>query len=110
MIENCNNSAEQLPSPIKVTKVTIFVAIVLTILHVPISTALVGGRQLILGELIGNAIGPIVFGLLVALLFQIFGKYRNSRSRWKIYSWTLAILLISNFVRLVQMVVPTANS
>ncbi len=62
-----------------------------------------GGR---IGELIGQSIGVIILALLVVAIFQLFKRFRNQRSRWKIYSWTIFIVCLSNIIRYVQSVVP----
>ena len=55
-------------------------------------------------EAFGFATGTCLIGLIVVVLFQIVGRYRNSRSRWKIFMWTQFIVLIGQigpFLRVV---------
>lgn len=88
---------------------SIILALVLTLVNsfLALSNALLrnrveGGRDLIAGEMIGSIIAPILVGLVVVALFQFAQKYRNSRSRWKIYCWTLLVLFVVSVSQLFQ--------
>ena len=95
--------------PQKTTKLTIAIAIILTLLNMLIAPAVMGARfdPQRWGEFLGTLLGPILFGLFVVAVFQIGLRFRNQRSRWKIYCWTLAILLLANFSRIAQNVAQT---
>ena len=45
-------------------------------------------------EAVGAAIGATFIGIIVVVVFQIIGRFRNSRSRWKVFTWTQFIVLI----------------
>lgn len=106
--------SNETPDPRKATKLIIFFAVILTACGVllgfvvGLSTGVgQGGR---IGELIGQSIGVIIFGLLVVALFQLFKRFRNQRSRWKIYCWSVFIAILGQVGNLVQAVAPVAGS
>jgi len=43
-------------------------------------------------------------GMIVVGLFQIGKKFRNQKSRWTIFNWTLVVLLVVRISEIVQMV------
>lgn len=54
------------------------------------------GQPANLPMLVGMAVGRSVFApLIVLLLFQIFARFRNERSRWRIFLVTSLLLLVS---------------
>jgi hypothetical protein len=95
----------------RASKLTIAMSFAITLLNIIIAPAVMGSGfdSQRWGEFVGTLIGPVVFGLLVVVSFQLFKKFRNHRSRWKIYCWTVAVLFISNFARLAQTIVPSSN-
>ena len=111
MTEELNTAKESNGKTQRANILVISMSAVFTFLNIIIAPAVMGikfnGERW--GEFVGTLIGPMVFGLLVVVFFQIFKKFRNHRSRWKIYCWTLAILLISNLARLAQTIVPPSN-
>lgn len=92
-------------------KTTIAISLVFTLLNMIIAPSVMGSRfnSQRWGEFVGTLIGPIVFGLLVVAFFQLFKRFRNNRSRWKIYGWTVAVLLVSNLVQLAQKIATASN-
>jgi len=100
--------------PRKVTIPIVIIAIVLTLLGVApgylmgVSKGIgQGGR---IGELIGQSIGVVVMAFLVVAIFQIFKRFRNQRSRWKIYCWSIFIVCFSSTLRFLQDLVPISTS
>lgn len=59
------------------------------------------------GELLGRALSPFVFALVVIGVFRLFGKARTRRSRAVIAVWTLVVLIFGQFGTLAQQVVPS---
>ena len=55
-------------------------------------------NSLVIGQIVGAFIVPI----LIVCLFQIFKRFRNSRSHVNILIWTLAILCLSTILGLVD--------
>ncbi|WP_346839960.1 hypothetical protein [Microbulbifer sp. SAOS-129_SWC] len=43
---------------------------------------------------IGGAFGSIIPALVVVALLQIFKRFRNSKSRWKIFAWSQVVFLV----------------
>ncbi len=94
------------PAPRKVSMLIVVIAGILTVYGV-LQGYVTGMRAGIgeggrIGELIGQSIGVIVMALMAVAIFQIFKRFRNQRSRWKIYSWTIFIVCLSNLIRLAQ--------
>jgi hypothetical protein len=50
--------------------------------------------------LIGSAAGPLIFPLLIALLFSIGRRFRNQRSRTRVVFWTSVVILLSSLAQL----------
>jgi len=98
--------------PKKASKLTVAIAVIFSVLNILIAPAVVGARfnPQRWGEFLGTLIGPIILGLLVVAIFQLAKRFRNNRSRWKIYTWTMAIMLIANFSRVAQNVAATLPS
>ena len=111
MTEELNSAIAPDRDAPRAKKTTIAIALLFTLLNMVIAPAVMGTRfnSQRWGEFVGTLIGPIIFGLLVVALFQLFKKFRNHRSRWKIYGWTVALLLISNLVQLAQRIAPSSN-
>jgi hypothetical protein len=53
---------------------------------------------------IGGSLGALIPALLVVLLFQIGKKFRNSKSRWKIFMWSQAIFLLGQITTLLKFI------
>ena len=54
--------------------------------------------------LIPLVLGSIFPACLFVLIFQIWKRFRNSRSRWKIYSWCQFIFILGQISSLLQVV------
>jgi len=46
-------------------------------------------------QLLGFALGPVIFGGLITLLFMLGKRFRNTRSKLKIYNWSMFFFLFS---------------
>lgn len=46
--------------------------------------------------------GTVIPALLVVFVFQIGKRFRNPRSRWKIYSWSQVLVLFSQVWQLMR--------
>jgi len=51
-----------------------------------------------LANAIGGALGPLILGGLIVLIFQIGKGFRNRRSRYLIFTWCQAILFFSTSI------------
>lgn len=97
----------------KASKLIIFIAIILTFIGVFLG--FVGGLSRGIGkdgrtgELVGHSLGVIIMALICVVLFQLLKRFRNQRSRWKIYCWSIAVISLSTVVTTIQAVVPLAT-
>ena len=48
------------------------------------------------------AMAPVVMALIVVGLFQLGRRFRNRRSRLKIYTWSLAVLFVLTLLQALQ--------
>jgi len=98
--------------PQKVSKGIVFFTIFLSVIGVClgyVSAVIAGiGSNGRIGELFGHSIGVIVFGLIIVAFFQLFKRYRNQSSRWKIYCWSVIILSLISIGNLIQGIAPVA--
>ncbi len=61
-------------------------------------------------QLLGYVMGQVfLFPALVVLLFQFAGRFRNPRSRIKIFLWASILLILSNISNLMNMIKQTAS-
>lgn len=54
-------------------------------------------------------IGPFIWSAFMVLFFQLFNRFRNTRSRWLIVLWVNAILCVSEAVLIVEQVMGFAK-
>ncbi len=54
---------------------------------------------------LGTATAPILMALVVVGLFQAGKRFRNRRSRLKIYTWSLAVLLFLVLLQALQLLI-----
>jgi hypothetical protein len=78
----------------KPTEFIITMAVILSLL-----TALINYRTAGIGYVetpvkLGAAISNIVVSVVLVLPFQLFRRYRNNKSRLKIYNWFMFVFLI----------------
>ncbi len=51
---------------------------------------------------IGGVIGSLIPALIIVMLFQIGKRFRNSRSRWKVFMWAQFVFLLGQIVSVLQ--------
>ncbi len=56
---------------------------------------------MIMGGRVGNIIGSQIPAAVIVLLFQIGKRFRNSKSRWKIYLWSQVLVLLGQLASFV---------
>lgn len=54
------------------------------------------------GEVVGSALGTIIWGLIIVGIFQIWKKFRNQKSRYKIYLWCQIVFFITQIMALIK--------
>lgn len=50
----------------------------------------------------GGIVGSFIPALVVVLMFQIGKRFRNSRSRWKIFMWTQFVAFLGQIPSILQ--------
>ena len=78
-------------------------AIILAILNVFMAYKIGSSKMMFGSQLFGYTFGPLFFAFLIISLFQIGKRFRNNRSRVKIFFWTSLIFLISSIGQLAQL-------
>ena len=59
---------------------------------------------------IGAAIGSLIPALFIVLVFQIGRRFRNPRSRWKIFAWSQLVFLLGQVFTVLQTVGANAGT
>jgi FlaA1/EpsC-like NDP-sugar epimerase len=78
----------------KPTEFIITMAVILTLLSALINYRTAGVGYVQTPEKIGAAISNIAVSVFFVLPFQLFRRFRNSKSRLKIYNWFMLVFLI----------------
>ena len=106
---NVDANAEQTPpqdsvKSRRVSKLVVFLAIVLTALGVFLSWAAASRKGMLPfgGEMTGYTLAPIIFGMIFVAIFQLFKRFRNQHSRWKTYCWVLFLSSLGSISNLFQ--------
>lgn len=58
-----------------------------------------------IGEIVGYALGPIIWGIIIVGLFQIGKRFRNQKSRYKIYLWCQIVFFVTQTIELVKLLI-----
>jgi len=59
---------------------------------------------------IGGGMGPMIWGFLVVGLFQIGNRFRNTRSRYKIFLWAQVFFFVSGTVNYLAFIGQAADA
>lgn len=86
---------------------SLLLALVLGVLNGQISGQVLNERRI--GQIVGATFAPIIVSFLIVAFFQIFKKFRNRRSRWKIYCWSLVVVCVSTLAQILQHIAPAAG-
>jgi len=65
-----------------------------------------GGRM---PETVGGAIGGVIWPLFVVGIFQIWKRFRNQKSRYKIFMWTALVILVSMLLTFISLLASFAK-
>ncbi len=80
-------------------------AVLLTVL----TAAILAPRYLAQGGvsfMVGGMLGVVLFAMLFVGIFQLGRRFRNPRSRWRIYAWSQLLGLLGQLSILAQSVTP----
>lgn len=82
--------------PVKRGWLLVSSSILLSVLNFVLALAVGTQKYAEAAEIYGYALSPMLFAALIVGLFQFGKRYRNPRSRIKIYCWTSLITLFSS--------------
>lgn len=95
---NSRQSGSGLPLTVVILSVVLtFLAVVLNLYMGSLQEPLVSGA-------IGRGVFPIIFSAIVVGLSQIGRRFRNLRSRWMVYTWTMGVLFVIALLQAVPLV------
>jgi len=88
------------------SKSSVLVLIMAVVFSVPIALIMFAKQSNVGGIAggIGGVVGSFIPALIVVLLFQIGKRFRNSRSRWKIFMWTQLVALLGQIISILQII------
>lgn len=95
--------SDETPNANKSSALIIFFSIILTIFLMAPQILIQYGNAGLPGG-IGGAIGSLMPALFVVLLFQIGKRFRNSKSRWKIFMWSQFVILLGQVTAFIQFI------
>lgn len=62
-----------------------------------------------IGAMAGRVYSPIILSLTIMMFFQIGRRFRNNRSQFVVYCWSMAIFLLVTVSSFLQSVVPATH-
>ena len=94
-------SKAEIKPPIKPGIVLKILLVLFTILSCGLSFIIQFISAGVFASAVGGALAPILLGCVVIGLFQIGKRFRNTRSRYKIFLWCQVIFILSKISTLV---------
>jgi hypothetical protein len=85
----------------KPTEFIVWMAVILTVVTFTISYRSVAGTTMDYAgtpEKLGGALAFIIVSAFLVLPFQAFGRFRNNKSRLKIYNWFMSIFTLLTII------------
>lgn len=101
------SNLQQVEAKPKASKFLIFLSILFVLVNAFFTMALLRypidmNSSARMGYMTGSVLSVIILPLLVVLIFQIGKRFRNSRSRVRIFFWMSVLILLSKLSKLAQ--------